>query len=1073
MAPRNDLLIGQIALEKGLITQAQLQEAVQEQSRSPQPRPIGSILLGKKFLDDRQLASVIDEQQRRMSQPADYTEARKEDVLFGKLLIKNGRATEAQVNDALRRQQKLTEQGIVRRLGEILVESGVLSPEAIQETLRSQGKSVLSCPACAACFNVVQYDSRKAYQCPKCAMKLVVARDSVSAQETTWGATSRRDLPKSVREALGDARKHFGKFVLLMQVGQGGFGAVYKAWQKDLGRTVALKFLHSQEQDDILRFAREAQTAAQLSHPNIVPIYEVGEQDGKHYLAMEFVEGDNLKKIRVEPERAVGLIREIALALQYAHEKGIIHRDIKPHNLMLRDDGHVFIMDFGLARELKAGTTLTISGAVVGTPAYMPPEQAEGNVCDVRSDVYSLGATLYEILTGHPPFTGKSALEMLVQVKERDPVPPRQINPRLSRELETIVLTAMEKDPRRRYASARAIAEDLQRFQRGDPILARPAGAWARARKWLGRNRGRIAASLFLLLCAGGAGGYFGREELRFRARVGGLLDLAAEAEKAGRFAEAEDLYKQVRTLVPGHEVAEIKSLQTELRAQTARRRGAAGLFADRGRAAREDYARLLEELAGVRAEEKKLRAAIEPHDGDEKKQPLWDLARLAAQKEQEAAVRYSDAVVAYSSALGADPDHGDARAGLAGLYFGELERSEREGDARSARIYENLVRLYDDGPYAKKIAREGFLELDTRPTGAEVFCFRYEEGRDRRLVPLPYHAVKDEVHLPSNGDSPEGPPALECSDFNRLGFTPLPKPRLAGGSYLLVLRKEGYRDVRYPLFVGRGPLHPARVNLYSEALIGKDFVYVPGGPFPMGGDREAPLSGELDPEAKTGDFFIGRHEVTLDEYLEFLNDAVKESGIAEAQRRVPRTAPAAGYCWEISAGATRTRLPDGWSGRWPVFGVSWDDADAYCRWLTRRARSRGIDATYRLPTSVEWEKAARGVDGRPFPWGHVFDWSFARGLESRGPGPARGRPEPAGAFGKDESSYGALDLAGNVREWCDDWHDEKAGLKHARGGAWSAVEPVSFRSAMRFGLDRRAAMAANGFRVVWVPGAR
>ena len=289
----------------------------------------------------------------------------------------------------------------------------------------------------------------------------------------------------------------FGDYELLQEIGRGGQGVVYRARQKSLNRIVALKVIGLGQwatKAHVKRFRLEAEAAASLEHPCIVPIYEVGERDGACYFSMKFVEGGQLDEVvRRAPmsiRQAVELIAKVARTVHYAHEHGILHRDIKPGNILLDAKGEPHLTDFGLARLLETESSITHTLDVLGTPSYMAPEQAVGNNAAVSSatDVYGLGAVLYQLLTGQPPFAGGTTYETIKLLLDTEPRQPRLLNPKIDRDLCTICLKCLEKDPKRRYSSALALAEDLERWLKHEPILARRTGIFARGKKWVRRN---------------------------------------------------------------------------------------------------------------------------------------------------------------------------------------------------------------------------------------------------------------------------------------------------------------------------------------------------------------------------------------------------------------------------------------------------------------------------------------------------------------------------------------------------------------------------------------------------------
>jgi len=312
--------------------------------------------------------------------------------------------------------------------------------------------------------------------CPNCLLRTAIEAGASQALATF--------LPKL---------RYFGDYELLGEIARGGMGVVYRAKQVSLDRTVAVKMMRPgllATEAEIRRFYTEAKTAARLQHPNIVAIHEVGEFEGLHYFSMDFVEGPSLDAlVRERPlssEEAARYVQVLAEAVQYAHAQGVLHRDLKPSNVLVDAAGRPRITDFGLARPLEGDTGTTAAGTVMGTPAYMPPEQAAGqhDRLSPASDVYSLGAILYELLTGRPPFRSVSQIETVRMVLEEKPAPPRELNPDISREMEAICLRCLEKDPAKRYGSAAELAGELDRFLRGEAGPVRLAALRRSTWRW-------------------------------------------------------------------------------------------------------------------------------------------------------------------------------------------------------------------------------------------------------------------------------------------------------------------------------------------------------------------------------------------------------------------------------------------------------------------------------------------------------------------------------------------------------------------------------------------------------------
>ncbi|MBA3685917.1 MAG: serine/threonine protein kinase, partial [Planctomycetes bacterium] len=404
------------------------------------------------------------------------------------------------------------------------------------------GPAVFACLACGVRSKPAKVDLATVRPCPRCKAPLVVvevraepAREPTMATLAPRPASEAATLPLADAAAAGGeigfigwkgepgtptvtlATRHgavvpgagslapdanFGRYRIVRELARGGMGIVYEAEDPALRRTVALKVLIAGEgasSEAIARFAREARAAGQLRHPHIVAVHDAGEIDGQHYFTMDFIRGQELgpAAAKVDLAQALHWMHSICLALHHAHENGIVHRDLKPGNIMIDGNGRPVVMDFGLAKDVNADSFRSLSGAIFGTPAYMSPEQAQGRTREIdrRTDVYALGVILYELATGKRPFGGDTLFDTMRAVISDDPRPPIAVRPGLSRDLDTIILRCLEKRPQDRYATAQALAEELERQLGGEDIQARPLAAYERIWRHLRRHPALLAGA--------------------------------------------------------------------------------------------------------------------------------------------------------------------------------------------------------------------------------------------------------------------------------------------------------------------------------------------------------------------------------------------------------------------------------------------------------------------------------------------------------------------------------------------------------------------------------------------------
>ena len=766
-------------------------------------------------------------------------------------------------------------------------------------------------------------------------------------------------------------------------LGAGGMGEVRRVYDRFLARSVALKQLHWKLLDDghaRARFDAESSMTAGLEHPGIVPVYDRGANaDGSPWFTMKFVRGRTLAAVAADGASARELVEifvGVCDAMAYAHARGVVHRDLKPGNVMVGEFGEVLVMDWGLARRLGASDApldplapteaevparpeLTGADDLLGTPAYMPPEQISRRFGAIgpHSDVYALGATLYRLVAGRHAYPGPPRAIWSAVLTNQPPAldagPPA---------LWPIVARCMAHDPSDRYPDAAAVRDEV--------------------RRWVDGEARRIKARKLVL------------DAVRLRPK---------------------------------------------------------------SRHLRADAVRIEDEASAILG-------PLPPFAPIDQKAPGWALEDQAAETRRAARLADVAYLQALRNALEVDPELPEARHALDGYYRERLLDAEARRDADSAAEYAALLRAHDPTGNAEWLRGDGAVTLFTDPPGASVKLYRYVEER-RRLVP------RFEREMPS---------------------TPFVDVPLAMGSWLLKIEAPGYRPVDYPVHIERagrwdgirpGDDAPHAIWLPPAGSLGEDECYVPAGWFIGGGDPEAP-DGLPRQRVWLDGYVIERYPVTNARYMTWLDSLATDGRREQALARVPR-ADAAGQGTVRMAYTLgedgRFHIDGGfdlnWAPDWPVVNVDWHAAMAYA------AHRRDAERAWRLPHEWEWEKAARGVDGRRYPWGDRLERTYALMNGSR-PGPTS--IGPVTGFPLDESPYGLRGASGNVRDLCLNRYARRGPLPDGDGVRLSPIEsptvtPEDFMivrggscisspsfclTATRFGLPPSRALGSVGFRL-------
>ena len=754
-----------------------------------------------------------------------------------------------------------------------------------------------------------------------------------------------------------DAEAPGPRYVFMNELGRGGMGRVDEVFDNLLGRSIAQKSaLQTGGESFATMLVSEAQTCAQLEHPAIVPVYDLGlGPDDTPFYTMRRIRGrtlyDVLRELEKPASRAqlLGVLRQVCLAVDYAHSRGVVHRDLKPENVIVGEFGEVYVLDWGIAELLEGSDVRRAMQKSVsaGSPGYMAPEQITNARVDARTDVFALGAMVYEALTGSRLFVDEDHASIASRATGDVAPTVRVPNGALgSSHLESLVRACIENDPDRRPGSARFIADAIDEHLDGE-------------------------------------------------------------------------------------------------RARSERQKEADALVAE-GNAVYEAYLALEQRARRFEADAEEELAKIPAWESVETKLPIWEKQTGARRLGAEAARTLARAETAFSRALGRVEDHFGAREGLARLHLKQFEEAEKQGDHERMAQHLDLARSYDDGPLALELSNEGELVVTCSAPDAKLEVARYEPhgwllalGRS-----LPLRA----------GDA----------------------QRLEVGSWMVIARR-GKRELRAPVMIGRAKRHELRIEWKD---VPEGMILIPGGPFLA---PDATRLAKMKP-FELPDFAIGKFPVTMGEYAEFLDSLSP----AERDRRTPqirgektRWLEKSRSGWRVNPsfveGEAKKRVPRERELELPVIDVSWFDAVAYTTWLSGKT-----GRAHRLPTSLEWDKAARGVDGRPFPMALRADPAVAKLRQSR---PESSQPEPVGAFPHDVSPYGVRDLMGGVYEWVGDGSNgvlldaseddvtshERQAL--TRGSAWTSLNLDALIGRFAYRLIDRAAWV--GFRVAADVGAR
>ncbi len=1114
MAGTDEKLFAKLAVEGGYVTHEQLRECLQLQGSSGENKTLWEIMVDKSYIDAHTTNKLLERVERRQ---VTVKAKRKVEKFFGDIAVSRGFCTAEQMDAAIAEQKNRMESGRNQRLGELCVELGIMTAEQVALVLSEQNRSILVCDGCGAAYGVEGFPAGKRWRCKVCNAMLEVPGvpgfasvpiDQLLSEQIE--SSPREEVaaapPEASKQPARAEKTRFGNYYIIGKIAQGGMGVIYKARQRGLDRIVALKVLlagESASENTIERFYLEAKSAAKLRHPNIVPIHEVGIHDGKHFFTMDFIHGENLRHIvinqKVNLHWALEVTGKVAKALHYAHEQGIVHRDVKPENIIMDDTGEPQITDFGLAKDIGVDANLTRAGVVMGTPAYMSPEQAKGERAQIdhRTDVYSLGAVLYELLTGQQmfEFEGPIGLNSLLKTISEDPVLPRKINSRIPREVETIVLKAIEKDPERRYSGAKEFADDIERYLTGEPILAKPPSfsyrTWKKIKKYKVVSVSMLSAIVAIVAVAVYFIGQRLEENRRIDSQVHSYIAEARQKYKETDFLASKEYFNKALTLRPGNQDAQFGLKKVELALEKEKELKAQHDAEERAVTATKKGNELLEkaaaELAAGRRDEAKTiffeairnfdKARMDNKDNKDAKRGRYDaalrLGRLYMEDKD-----YGVAAFVYSLAEDLGIDNRKAEelvisARDARQRMQEFDRMlSKASELMTSGLWEEALLQLQIAAGFEGISEERRQEVieQIREASYSMYFWEGEAERKKGNTDAAIKAYREAEAFKRTPEVLERLKGVHYADLLREGNELLARAEYSAAIETLEKARQyanepeeieklvqrckdaGYRrSMELAAAARTSQSWEESLSQVSKALslkpddelaaqLASDVWAASGCPsemvFVFSGKYpigSAVLDDRNTPcrEARLDGFYIDMFEVTNQEYKEFL----VSKDYTNQKHWDPEVAG------EILSFKDRTGKPGpaAWENgtfppgkeEFPVTGVCWYEAKAYASWRDMR-----------LPTEEEWEVAASfdTITGRKriYPWGD--DWSATSGNLKDD------EVTKVGSFPKDVSPAGCFDMGGNAFEWTDSIYDKE--YRVIRGGSVGLSESTLKRFA-------------------------